>query len=237
MSIKSSIKNLFSKGKNVEDKTSALKKKWLKNSTVKEWEQKGWLKEENDDVLAYLLTEWETRGELIPPIHKIKSQAIAEYGNKYKSDTLIETGTYLGKMINEQRENFKKIISIEVDPKFHADAIEKFKTYPHIKFYLGDSGKVLHEIMKDIDSPVVFWLDAHYNSRSSAKLDKECPIFEEMDAIFGSKKLDHIILIDDARLFVGKKDYPTIPELTAYIKAKRPDYKIEVKNDIIRVTK
>lgn len=237
MAIKNIFKKIFGEEKTKKDNLATLKRKWLKNPVVMEWENKGWLKEENEDVLNYLFTEWEKRGELIPPVHRVKSNAIAEYGKKYKYDTLIETGTYLGKMIDTQKNNFKKIISIEIDRKFHEDAIEKFKNDKHISFYLGDSGKLLKEIVNGLDQPAVFWLDAHYNSRSSAKLDKECPIFEEMDAIFGSAKFDHVLLIDDARLFVGKKDYPTIPELENYIKAKRPDYNIEVKNDIIRVAK
>ena len=240
MAIKNIFKKIFSKEAPKVKETSSspkleeIKKKWMQDPTVKEWDQKGWLKEENQDVLDYLFTEWEKRGELIPPVHRIKSNAIAEYGKKYNYDILVETGTYLGKMIDAQKDNFKRIISIEIDKKFHEDAIEKFKNDKHISFYLGDSGKLLHDIVKILDKPAIFWLDAHYNSRSSAKLDKDCPIFEELDAIFKANNPGHVLLVDDARLFIGKNDYPTIPELENYVKAKRPEYKMEVKNDIIR---
>jgi hypothetical protein len=209
----------------------------MKDATVKEWDQKGWLQDEHEDVLDYLFTEWEKRGALIPPVHKVKSSAITEYGRRYSIDTLIETGTYLGKMIDAQKDHFMRIMSIEIDKKFHEDAKEKFKAWPHISFYLGDSGKLMKQIVDELDRPAVFWLDAHYNSRSTAKLDKDCPIYEEMDAIFGGSRHDHVLLVDDARLFVGKNDYPTLAELENYIRARRPEYQMEVKDDIIRVVK
>lgn len=237
MGIKSVIKKILGKEDVKLTGLDAIKAKWMKNPTVKDWDAKGWLKEEKQEVLDFLFAEWERRGELIPPVHRIKSNAIEEYGKKYKYDTLVETGTYLGKMINAQKENFKKIMSIEIDKKFHEDAIEKFKFDKHISFYLGDSGKLMKQIVDALQGPAVFWLDAHYNSKSTAQLDKECPIYEEMDAIFGQTKFDHVLMIDDARLFVGKKDYPTIQELEKYLKTKRPDYKLEVKNDIIRIVK
>jgi hypothetical protein len=236
------LKDFFSKktsGKAAtEDRTAALRKKWMQNEKVREWEQNGWLKDEHDDVIAYMLTEWERRNEPVPPPHRVKANVIEEYQKKTGYETLVETGTYLGKMIDAQKKNFKKIMSIEIDKKFHEDAIEKFKAYPYISFYRGDSGKVMADIMKVLDQPAVFWLDAHYNNRSTEKLDKECPIYEELNVIFAQgSNLDHVLLIDDARLFIGKNDYPTIPELTEYILSRRPDYKIEVKDDVIRATK
>src|ERR1051326_3543728 len=137
-------------------------------------------------------------------------------------------------IIEAQKSYFKKIISIELNEKFHADAVEKFKSYSHIHLYLGDSGKVLNDVVKELDRPALFWLDAHYCSNMSSKGDKECPIYEEVDAIFSTKKLNHVLLIDDARLFIGKNDYPTIPDLTNHVAKKNPSYSVSVKNDIIR---
>ena len=57
---------------------------------------------------------------------------------------------------------------------------------------------------------------------------------KELDAIIDSKKFNHIILIDDAREFIGKGDYPTIDKLTEYIKNKNEQYDVEIKDDIIR---
>ena len=46
----------------------------------------------------------------------------------------------------------------------------------------------------------------------------------------------HIILIDDARLFIGENAYPTIQELRDYLSVKALNYKLEIEDDIIALT-
>jgi len=45
---------------------------------------------------------------------------------------------------------------------------------------------------------------------------------------------EHVILIDDARLFVGKDDYPTLHALKQMVLTEQPNWNFEVKDDIIR---
>jgi len=45
---------------------------------------------------------------------------------------------------------------------------------------------------------------------------------------------EHIILIDDACLFVRENDYPTVEEMKNLVMSKCPDWTFEVRNDIIR---
>jgi hypothetical protein len=47
---------------------------------------------------------------------------------------------------------------------------------------------VLPLIIKDLNEPAIFWLDGHYSSGITAKGDKICPIFEELDSIFNNSK-------------------------------------------------
>ena len=54
----------------------------------------------------------------------------------------------------------------------------------------GDSGKVLSEILLEINEPAIFWLDGHYTAGITARGVKECPIFEELDCIFNTKELN-----------------------------------------------
>jgi hypothetical protein len=112
--------------------------------------------------------------------------------------------------------------------------VKRFKNDKNVTIVQGDSGKVLPKILKDINEPAIFWLDGHYSAGITAQGDKDCPIYEELDAIFDAKKLDHILLIDDARCFIGNGDYPTIAKLTEYVKSKNPKYQVEVKDDSIR---
>ncbi|HTJ52990.1 MAG TPA: hypothetical protein VL443_26230 [Cyclobacteriaceae bacterium] len=178
--------------------------------------------------------EWKKNGCPIPTPHLVKQNTIDEYRKKYACATLVETGTYMGDMVEAQKKRFKKIVSIELGVDLFVKAKKRFSNDQNVTIVQGDSGKVLPVILKDIDEPALFWLDGHYSEGVTAKGDKECPIFEELDAIFSSKRLNHILLIDDARCYTGSGDYPTIDKLTEFIKNKNDKYQVEVKHDIIR---
>jgi hypothetical protein len=81
----------------------------------------------------------------------------------------------------------------------------------------------------------LFWLDGHYSGGATARGHKDCPVLEELDAIFNSP-FEHVIYIDDARLFTGKDDYPTLEALKAYVHDRKPGYTMDVVNDCIRLT-
>jgi hypothetical protein len=179
------------------------------------------------------LNEWYKIGCPVPPPHLIKQITIGEYQQKYNYTTLVETGTFMGAMVEAQKTRFKRIISIELAVDLYDKAKKRFSETKNVLIVQGDSGKVLPKILKGIREPLIFWLDGHYSAGMTAKGDKDCPIFEELDAIFNGTKLNHVLLIDDARCFVGG-DYPTIAKLTEYILGKNEKYKVEVKNDIIR---
>jgi hypothetical protein len=178
--------------------------------------------------------EWHKNGNPIPSPHRVKQLAIAHHQQKYGYATLVETGTYMGDMVEAQRKRFKKIISIELGADLFKKAQKRFQNNKNVTILQGDSGKVLPQILKNLNEPAIFWLDGHYSAGITAKGDKDCPIFEEVDAIFNDKKFEHILLIDDARCFIGEGDYPTIDKLTEYIKNKNEKYKVDVENDIIR---
>ena len=131
---------------------------------------------------------------------------------------------------------FKKIYSIELSEKYHSLARTSFYKYDKIKLFKGDSGQLLPYILRDVKEPSLFWIDAHYQGSDSAKGALETPIIKEIESIMNHNIKKHVILIDDARLFVGKNDYPTIEALKNYIFQLNPGYSFEVKDDIIRLT-
>ena len=180
------------------------------------------------------LTDWEKNGRPSPPPHIVKQMAIEEYRKRYNIGTLIETGTFLGDMVEAQRDQFETIYSIELSEKLFRKAVRRFKTYSKIKILQGDSGVVLNKLVGEINTPILFWLDGHYSEGITAKGTKECPVREELEAIF-KRHLPHIILIDDARLFNGTHDYPTIDEIKQLIIKSGTHYSLIVKDDIIRL--
>ncbi len=59
---------------------------------------------------------WRLKGKPVPPPHIVKQKIVKYYADKFKIHTLIETGTYMGEMIDSTLHVFSTIISIELDP-------------------------------------------------------------------------------------------------------------------------
>ena len=178
---------------------------------------------------------WPQNGCPVPPPHQAKQKVVKEYQKKYGFKTFIETGTFKGDMIKAILPEFDKIISVELGNELYKKAVRRFKNEKKVKIIHGDSGKVLHHIMPEIHEPAIFWLDGHYSGGQTAKGEKECPIFDELEAILKNNNLNHVLLIDDARHFTGQNDYPTIKELSDFVNLKNDRYKVDVEHDIIRM--
>jgi hypothetical protein len=177
---------------------------------------------------------WIKEGKPFPPARKVKERMIDTYRKLTGYETLVETGTYRGDMVFAQLKKFKKIYSIELDNWLYSEAKKRFKSFSHVNIVQGDSGKVLDEIIKELEAPAIFWLDGHYSGGITALGEKSTPIFEELKIIF-STKLAHALLIDDARLFTGNGEYPTIKELKTFIHQYCPNEDIKVSDDCIQV--
>ena len=180
-----------------------------------------------------LINDWINNGRQLPPPHIVKFQTIKEKQKINNARILIETGTYKGAMIISCKKLFKKLYSIELDKTLFESANQFFKSYNHIKIINGDSGEKIQSLLTEINEPCVFWLDGHYSGGITAKGDIETPIVAELEAILTHNIKNHVILINDARLFNGENDYPTINALTLYVKNKDKSKTISVENDII----
>ena len=184
---------------------------------------------------AWAVRAWEKRGRSLPPPHLVKQRAVREYAHAFSLDTMIETGTYLGAMIRATRDTFRRIISIELDPRLYRRARQKLAEPGHITILNGDSAEVLPRILADIHTPCLFWLDAHHSGLLTARGRQDSPIMVELEAILSHPIADHVVLIDDAHEFVGQGGYPTLSEVEAMVAARRPGWAVEVADDIIRL--
>lgn len=169
------------------------------------------------------------------PIYKRKT--VESYAQKYSCNIFVETGTYLGEMIEYQERNFEKIFSIEIADLFYNFSTKRLKKKKKISIVKGNSGTELGMLLKQfsVDDRILFWLDGHYSGGNTGKGEKNCPIYEELNCIFKGRDGKDIILIDDARCFNGTEDYPDLIELERFIKDRYSEAKINVKEDIIRV--
>jgi hypothetical protein len=183
-----------------------------------------------------LLAAWHAAGRPSPPPHEIKQRIVLRYAKRHRVRVLVETGTYLGEMVEATQRRFERVISIELDPKLYQQATERFSRLPHVRIIHGDSGEVLPTVLAELDAPALFWLDGHYSGGITAKGERETPILREVDNILSHAIDRHVILIDDARLFNGTHDYPTLAELEVFIRACRLHSQFEVEDDVIRIT-
>lgn len=165
---------------------------------------------------------------------------VKEFANVYGIKSFIETGTAGGDSVLAASQYFKDCHTIEIieDRPFKD---RKSSDYPkNIKFYTGNAIHILPKILKGIDNSVLFWLDAHYSDPMPNTSDfKECYLLEELD-IIGTYCQDCVILIDDARLFLGKpsypcdpRDWPRIDDVFAKIKSVLPYHVTTIIDDYI----
>lgn len=152
---------------------------------------------------------------------------------EFGADTFVETGTYRGDTLAQVAPLVRRAISIELDPSLAELARRRFRRRTNVEVRTGDSAAVLPEVVAELRTPSVFWLDGHYSGGATADSGL-CPILSEIDAALGGP-VDHVLLIDDIRLFDGTDGYPTLDQLRERIARHRPDYIVEIDRDIARV--
>lgn len=123
--------------------------------------------------------------------------------NKYKNNIFIETGTNDTSGIDVALFcKFNKIFSVELSEKLYLDAMQKYKNNKNIYLFNKNSYESLRDdILPNINESSTFWLDAHS--------DGHCPILLELNEIKKHYIKDHIIMIDDIRMF-GKAEHEFI---------------------------
>jgi hypothetical protein len=178
------------------------------------------------------------------PDYEVKRKVILDLAKEYcLTETFVETGTFLGETVDYLKNDFKHLVSIELNDVLASRAKQRFHNNSNVQIMQGDSAVQLSSILSKIESPIVFWLDGHYSS--SFNIGGECivtgrgakdtPVMEELTQIKNHLRKRSIILIDDARLFNGTNDYPTLKQLKFFVENQLPAYELSVKKDIIRI--
>ncbi|MBK9090349.1 MAG: hypothetical protein IPL90_15370 [Holophagales bacterium] len=149
--------------------------------------------------------------------------------------TLVETGTFYGDMIEAVRGHFDTIVSIELSPRLHALALRRFAGAVDVRLVLGDSSIELPHVLEGLSTPAIFWLDGHYSGNGTARGDEDTPIRRELAAIVCHPVEEHLVLVDDARLFGSDRAYPCIAEMERLVRVSRPGWVVVVSEDILRI--
>lgn len=181
--------------------------------------------------------------EVIIPTYEYKREKILEISKIYKINFLVETGTFLGDTVYFFMDYFEKVYSIELAEDLASNAKMRFNGVPNVEIIHGDSGVELFKLVDKFTRPVLFWLDGHYSGEfelngtfiKTALSEKQTPIELELQAIL-SCSFDHIVMIDDARLFNGENDYPTLRKIQKILRKHKTNYSFKIENDIIFLT-
>lgn len=168
-----------------------------------------------------------------PPPYDAKANFIAGKGREHDLGVFIETGTFRGEMLQQQLPNFKKLISVELSQELYEAACNRFKESPQVRLVQGDSGVKLAEVVKDLNEPALFWLDAHYSIGITAGRGINAPIFKELSCLAGRRQYRDAILIDDARLFGWDFGYPSLKMVKKYVSEHWPNHQFQIESDVI----
>lgn len=115
----------------------------------------------------------------------------------------IETGSQEGwTMLEAKKYGFKEMHGIELKSEFYEFSKNLLKDLSNVKLWLGESPDVLKEICPNLTEQATFWLDAHASGPNipGGKYGG-CPLLEELEAINLSPYKNHVLMIDDIRLF------------------------------------
>jgi hypothetical protein len=178
---------------------------------------------------------WLLRGKPVRSPHLLKQRAVREYAAKFGLYTLIETGTYYGEMVAAVKDAFERIYSVEFDARLAALARKRFARFPHIQILQGDSQTVVPGLLPLLKQPALFWLDAGYYGWAGLQGDNR-RLSSELEAILRHPLFRHVILLDDARGLNGQDGAPTVAELKSHIESEFPGRRVDLENDILRIT-
>jgi hypothetical protein len=152
--------------------------------------------------------------------------ASVEFFKQFTGRYFVETGTYQGQGVEMAlAAGFSVIHSVELSPMLQNRNRRKFARNPNVHLYQGESAEHLDTILKVIDAPAVFWLDAHYSGGDTAKGPETSPLRKELELIRRHPVKGHTILVDDRRHFgTVHFDYVTDEQIREKILAISPGY-------------
>jgi len=184
-------------------------------------------------VEALSLRAWR-KARTPPAPRSIKVAAIRR--QSVARPVFVETGTFYGDTLAAVRDDFERVVSIELQPRLARRARRRFRDDPGVTIVEGDSGSKLGPVLRRLDGPAVLWLDGHYSGMLTARGDAgDTPILRELDVALREGSSSDAILIDDARLFGTDPAYPEVADVQMHVGRVRPGWRVHVEDDIIHI--
>jgi hypothetical protein len=152
----------------------------------------------------------------------------------YKTLVFIETGSNRGDAIRHAlAAGFDCIYSVDISPFAFGWCCHRFRDVrTKVNLFCEDSRAFLKRILPSITTQCTFWLDAHWCGGNGEMEGADggtlgdVPLLEELTIIRKHEINNHIIIIDDVRLF-GNEGYPTLNQIEFVLHKINPQYEIQ----------
>lgn len=135
----------------------------------------------------------------LPPLYNL----LAKYPNKW----FCESGTYRSDAIAAALDaGFEHIRTIDIDPEAAIFCSNRFwltkNTHLDIKCFTGDSAVMLWEMIKYVQEPITFFLDAHWQFFENEEAGANpFPLLKELEQIGRHPIRTHTLIVDDWHIF------------------------------------
>jgi hypothetical protein len=165
-------------------------------------------------------------------------EIVLKFREKGGIRNFVETGTFQGGTTFWAANHFDEVFTIEIDPAISKVTASRPDRPENIQFLIGNSKDVLPKVAEKLQGRSLFWLDGHWCNVTELGKDTECPLMDELKAL--EKLKDAVILIDDARAFLGPLPpphdntlWPRIDEIFLLLKKQFPDNLVTIADDVI----
>jgi len=132
--------------------------------------------------------------------------------NYYEIENFVETGTGAAEVVRDISEINDKlnVHTIEIIPEIYDKNAISYSYLNNVTWHLGKSSDILPEIVSKINTPTLFWLDAHFPGADfglasygdEPDLEKRLPLKSELEKIVSNKDVTNdVFVIDDLRIY------------------------------------
>jgi hypothetical protein len=177
--------------------------------------------------------KWIASGRPMPMPPHMKRILIKRTAEAMRANHFIETGTYRADTSVALAAITKRVTTIEVDVRLAELAQKRCNKLP-VEVLVGDSSVRISDAIVNRGERCLFWLDGHYSAGVTGGGDIEVPIYRELDVLLPRLTSNDLILIDDAREFIGG-EYPTLGEIRQKVRQLQPNLVMHVHKDMIAI--
>jgi len=169
----------------------------------------------------------------------IPQQIVIDLARLNGSTVFVETGTFQGVTTRWASNYFAIVHTIERAESLYSLHGSELASIKGVTTHLGDSKEILPQIVRDLHGQrAVYWLDGHWSGGETAGKNDECPLLEELACL--SNRVEDIILIDDARLFLSAPplphdpfQWPTIADIVNVLPVSAGKPYVQIVDDVI----